>query len=125
MHCAKMQCLDFFPDPRQDQKLFLKYKRCDNIYATRLDNPEAISGFSCRESFLDFFDVKCWSTNGNFPGFCPQVDFRACRNCPDKTIHTSATVGIGAVKNPRKYSRHDFKFINGRWRAVRPKVQES
>ena len=105
---------------------FLKYSHqlCVNTDAARLENPQAISGFSCpANKYIE--DIKCWSTNGNYPIFCPEILFRADGTGSDKTLHTSATVGIGAVKNPKKYSHFDFKFINGRWRAVRPVIQES
>ena len=105
---------------------FQKSDICENTDAAKHENPQAISGFSCPD--LPFVDIKCWSTNGSMKyGFCPyiDIDYRADGSGSDKTIHTSATVGIGAVKNPRQYSRLNFKFVNGRWRAVRPKNQES
>ena len=104
----------------------LKYSRqlCVNTFAAKLENPLAISGFSCPAD-KNIIDIKCWSTNGNYPGFCPHIDYRADGSGSDNTLHTSATVGIGSVKNPRQYSRLNFKFVNGRWRAVRPKNQES
>ena len=108
---------------------FQKSDICENTDAAKHENPQAISGFSCPDPANNhFYDIKCWSTNGSMKyGFCPyiDIDYRADGSGSDKTIHTSATVGIGAVKNPRQYSRLNFKFVNGRWRAVRPKIQET
>merc|ERR1719367_977855 len=88
---------------------------CWNTLSSRRKNANAISGFNC---FLGGGEnTRCWSTKGQ-ARFCPFI-FEAAQADADGATHTSGTAGIASIRNPRRYSRVLFRFINGRWRTVR------
>ena len=92
-----------------------------------MENPLAISGYSCR---LEATDIQWWGTTG-FSGrdFRPAhgIDWRAgpAWTLENATIHGSGTVGISSVDNPQSVSRLTYRFIKGRWRAIRRNKDKS
>ena len=100
---------------------------CQNIFESRVENPLAISGYSCLSQNTD---IQCWGTT-KFSGrnFCPDygIDWRAgpAWTLENATIHGSGTVGISSVDNPQSVSCVVYRFIKGRWRAIRRNKDKS
>ena len=105
---------------------------CSNIQGVRLENSNAISGFTCyTEKGLHVRkDIQCWSTNGNYP-------FRFCPKSSSSTIESdsrgqgngisvfkkllsfaSGTASIATLKALQRRSSVVYRFINGKWRPI-------